>query len=385
MGDPELVARAQRAAERLERSWDRWRRLHGLAAEQAQPVSSYVGYSLAEPWGRPRVVFGVGAEEAERLSALLEQDAGDDPRFSQGLLWEPGQAETGPSPATGAQPPAGPSSGAQPQVSSSNGAQPQASMANGAQSQVSSSNGAQSQGGMAKGVQSPAGSPHGAQSPDAHSSRAEPQLNGAQAPASMAMGTPTQAGPADAAQFAAAPVQYPADPGSGTQYPMDPGNGARFPGAAGQGPGPLNGAQPPGRGEQPASVPEARQGEPEPGTDPAAQWAKNMPTFQPAPTADAAGLGDRGVPPGVRADLAGWSSSELPGQASAGLAAWPSTDSPQAEGGPGPSAGREPGAREAAPRRPETGDGSPDPAAWLRLALLGPEPLGAARSPYAER
>ena len=89
MGDPELVARAQRAAVRLERSWDRWRRLHGLAAEQAQPVSSYVGYSLAEPWGRPRVVFGVGAEEAERLSALLEEDAGEDSGFSQGLLWEP--------------------------------------------------------------------------------------------------------------------------------------------------------------------------------------------------------------------------------------------------------------------------------------------------------
>ncbi|HEY3957722.1 MAG TPA: hypothetical protein VGM53_30510 [Streptosporangiaceae bacterium] len=88
MGDPELVARAQRAAVRLERSWDRWRRLHGLAAEQAQPVSSYVGYSLAEPWGRPRVVFGVGAEEAEKLSDLLEQDTGEDPRFSQGMLWE---------------------------------------------------------------------------------------------------------------------------------------------------------------------------------------------------------------------------------------------------------------------------------------------------------
>jgi hypothetical protein len=89
MGDPELVARAQRAAVRLERSWDRWRRLHGLAAEQAQPVSSYVGYSLAEPWGRPRVVFGLGAEEAEQLAVLLEQDNSADPRFSQGLLWEP--------------------------------------------------------------------------------------------------------------------------------------------------------------------------------------------------------------------------------------------------------------------------------------------------------
>jgi hypothetical protein len=89
MGDPELVARAQRAAVRLERSWDRWRRLHGLAAEQAQPVSSYVGYSLAEPWGQPRVIFGVAAEEAEQLSALLEHDECVDPRYSQGLLWEP--------------------------------------------------------------------------------------------------------------------------------------------------------------------------------------------------------------------------------------------------------------------------------------------------------
>ncbi|HLX46861.1 MAG TPA: hypothetical protein VKS82_00855 [Streptosporangiaceae bacterium] len=89
MSDPELAARAQRAAERLEQSWDRWRRLHGPAAEQAQPVASYVGYSLAEPWGRPRVVFGLGAEEAEQLAALLERDEGADPRFSQGLLWEP--------------------------------------------------------------------------------------------------------------------------------------------------------------------------------------------------------------------------------------------------------------------------------------------------------
>jgi hypothetical protein len=88
MSDPDLAARAQRAAERLEQSWDRWRRLHGLATEQAQPVSSYVGYSLAEPWGQPRVVFGVGAAEAERLAALLEQDEAADPRFSQGLLWE---------------------------------------------------------------------------------------------------------------------------------------------------------------------------------------------------------------------------------------------------------------------------------------------------------
>lgn len=95
MGDPELVRRAQAAAERLERSWDRWRRLRGLAAERPQPISSYVGYSLAEPWGRARVVFGVGAEEAEQLSALLEQDTGTDSRFSQGQLWEQAPSESG--------------------------------------------------------------------------------------------------------------------------------------------------------------------------------------------------------------------------------------------------------------------------------------------------
>src|SRR5580700_9350994 len=132
MGDPELVARAQRAAVRLERSWDRWRRLHGLAAEQAQPVSSYVGYSLAEPWGRPRVVFGVGAEEAEQLSALLEQDVDTDPRFRQGLLWEPDPAshlpEAGVPQANGSQ-----VNGAQADRAQVNGAQVNGAQANGAQ------------------------------------------------------------------------------------------------------------------------------------------------------------------------------------------------------------------------------------------------------------
>jgi hypothetical protein len=89
MSDPELAARAQRAAVRLEQSWERWRRLRGLNTEKSQPISSYVGYSLVEPWGRPRVVFGVGAEEAEQLSALLENDERTDPRYNQGLLWEP--------------------------------------------------------------------------------------------------------------------------------------------------------------------------------------------------------------------------------------------------------------------------------------------------------
>jgi hypothetical protein len=73
MRDPDLVMRAQRAAEVLERAWDRWRTLHGVGAEPPQPVSSYVGYSLEEPMGQPRVVFGVAAEDAELLASLLER------------------------------------------------------------------------------------------------------------------------------------------------------------------------------------------------------------------------------------------------------------------------------------------------------------------------
>jgi hypothetical protein len=42
MRDPELVARAQRAATRLESAWEQWRALHGLADAPGQPVVSYV-------------------------------------------------------------------------------------------------------------------------------------------------------------------------------------------------------------------------------------------------------------------------------------------------------------------------------------------------------
>ena len=69
MRDPELVARAQRAATRLESAWEQWRALHGLAVAPGQPVVSYVGYSLKEPWGEPRVVIGIDADEAEYLAS----------------------------------------------------------------------------------------------------------------------------------------------------------------------------------------------------------------------------------------------------------------------------------------------------------------------------
>ena len=74
MRDPELVARAQRAATRLESAWEQWRALHGLAVAPGQQVVSYVGYSLKEPWGEPRVVIGIDADEAEYLAEFLDRD-----------------------------------------------------------------------------------------------------------------------------------------------------------------------------------------------------------------------------------------------------------------------------------------------------------------------
>jgi hypothetical protein len=100
MRDPELVARAQRAATRLESAWEQWRALHGLAVAPAQPVVSYVGYSLNEPWGEPRVVIGIDADEAEFLADFLDRDecalAPPQPNPHQGtLLADPSQPPDG--------------------------------------------------------------------------------------------------------------------------------------------------------------------------------------------------------------------------------------------------------------------------------------------------
>jgi hypothetical protein len=72
MRDPELVARAQHAAARLESAWERWRALQGIGETPAQPVVGYVGYALKEPWGQPRAVIGFSADEAELLAEFLE-------------------------------------------------------------------------------------------------------------------------------------------------------------------------------------------------------------------------------------------------------------------------------------------------------------------------
>jgi len=71
--DPDLIVRAQQAATALESAWCRWRNMHGLAADPAPAVSSYVGFSLDAPWGQPRIVFGICAEEAEQLATLLDR------------------------------------------------------------------------------------------------------------------------------------------------------------------------------------------------------------------------------------------------------------------------------------------------------------------------
>ncbi len=98
MRDPELVARAKRAATRLESAWEQWRALHGLAVAPGQPVVSYVGYSLKEPWGEPRVVIGIDADEAESLAAFLDREScvhcAQIPR-QQVRLTEPSPVSTG--------------------------------------------------------------------------------------------------------------------------------------------------------------------------------------------------------------------------------------------------------------------------------------------------
>jgi hypothetical protein len=85
MRDPESVARAQRAAKRLETAWEQWRGRHGLAGPPGPPVVSYVGYSPHEPWGKARIVIGLDADEAGYLADFLDRDECTQPaedRFS---------------------------------------------------------------------------------------------------------------------------------------------------------------------------------------------------------------------------------------------------------------------------------------------------------------
>jgi hypothetical protein len=111
MRDPELVARAQHAAARLESAWERWRALQGLGETPAQPVVGYVGYGLKEPWGQPRAVIGFSADEAERLADFLEHGTSEAARSlplpsQQPLSPQPAPAQPV-SPQQAAGPPAG--------------------------------------------------------------------------------------------------------------------------------------------------------------------------------------------------------------------------------------------------------------------------------------
>jgi len=61
MRDPELVARAQRAAARLESARERWRALRGLAETPAQLVIGNMGYPLIGSVGHGAADRGVGS------------------------------------------------------------------------------------------------------------------------------------------------------------------------------------------------------------------------------------------------------------------------------------------------------------------------------------
>ncbi len=109
MRDPELVARAQRAAKRLEMAWEQWRALHGLAVAPGQPVVSYVGYSLKEPWGEPRVVIGIDADEAEFLADFLDRDeCARRGQVPQQVPFQPRLVQSGPRPPSPSPAPAPP-------------------------------------------------------------------------------------------------------------------------------------------------------------------------------------------------------------------------------------------------------------------------------------
>jgi hypothetical protein len=92
MDDPELCARAGYAAVRLEQAWQRWRTFHRLGGP-ADPLASYVGYSLAEPMGQPRVVIGFDAAEAIFFADFLDSQGA-----ARSLPHEPASAGDRPAP-----------------------------------------------------------------------------------------------------------------------------------------------------------------------------------------------------------------------------------------------------------------------------------------------
>ena len=74
MRDPELVARAQRAATRLESAWDNGVRCMDSRSRPDSRSSATSAIRLRNPGGEPRVVIGIDADEAEYLAEFLDRD-----------------------------------------------------------------------------------------------------------------------------------------------------------------------------------------------------------------------------------------------------------------------------------------------------------------------
>jgi hypothetical protein len=87
MRDPELVARAQRAATRLESAWEQWRALHGLAVTSGPLQQVKLTESAPEGTGEypssallgAPVPFGRGRQSADQARDLAGWTSGELP------------------------------------------------------------------------------------------------------------------------------------------------------------------------------------------------------------------------------------------------------------------------------------------------------------------
>ncbi len=291
MRDPELVARAGYAAARLEQAWERWRALHGLGGS-ADPLASYVGYSLKEPMGQPRVVIGVDAAEAEFFADFLDSHDCSAPGTDGGLA-----ADVRPAPGAAHPPVSGP---LLPPVSG-----PQRVMANGPGrtpgfTPISGPLSASSVGASSVGASSVGASPVGA-------SPAAPEPAGPAAAAAAHNGGPgATPAPWDVpSEPMARLLDGTADPGPRPAPLSDPAGplaapvGAEYPGAEFPGAGPL--------------------AAPTPVTSVFPAIQASLPEY-PGAGEPMPGLAE--PPDAIAAEMAGWSSGELPGQASEQLASW---------------------------------------------------------------
>jgi len=347
MRDPELVARAGYAAARLEQAWERWRALHGLGGGSADPLASYVGYSLKEPMGQPRVVIGVDAAEAEFFADFLESQAASAPGADGGQASDGAPAaDVRPAPGVGLAAEARPLNGSYPSASgsypSANGSYPSASGSYPS----------------ASGSYPPVNGNHPPVNGHPVNGAVHPPISGPSLPPVSGPQRTMPAGPT----WTPAPLAGPLGAGPAVSGP--PGPGPAGPGLAGPdltAPGhpdaaaSLNGG--PGGAPAPRDVPSEPMVRlvdgPEPGARPA-------PLPDPAPLSAPVGVDRSGAAPpapvgpatsafpalgtelppypglsepmpesadAIAAEMAGWSSGELPGQASEQLASWAAGES----------------------------------------------------------